>query len=154
MKIRLFLLIILSLFPVYLVAQESLWLQPPSESWSSSSDHLEIDKGEVMEITHSKVAHALQVLESRSAVALTEDQAELMTGRTLELKKEKVYVLTRCCFGHGSTGGYEVVSSSDGKQLFVVHFSLGSVVPVTKSALVIRLNRVPRSVFGSVSFAR
>lgn len=151
---QLALLMIICLLPASLSANDSAWLQLPPSKWSDAADRLEISETSVMEVVHSKVAHALQMLESKSAAPLTGGQAELFSGRSLELQEGNVYVLVRCLFGHGATGGYTVIVSADGGQLLVGHLSLGTAISATKSALVLQLKRVPKTVFGSVSFAR
>lgn len=135
-------------------AADKVWVAPPPINWNNGKDAEEIPDDFVCEIVHSKVAYAISMLASRSAVTITSNQAELFAGRPWPLNKGRLFVLVRSEFGHGATGGYAVSSSADGKKVFVGHLSLGDPVAPTRSALLLQLKSVPSTIFASASFAR
>jgi hypothetical protein len=133
-------------------SSEDSWYNAPPPETPPRWQWEELDRARIHEVMASREPQAEELLADLAIVALSNEQAAELLGRTLAEVPGATPYLSRGVYLNRETGGFSVYVLED--RLLVHHTSLGrSAVPMKRQALVLQLARQPADVFVTCSMA-
>lgn len=149
---RALLALLLVIAPLPLMAQSGdPWLDRGPRACLRNLQLPRIPSADLYEVPVSTFRVAADQLDATTFVPLSEARANVYLLNRYEASPAKRPYLVRALYGHGATG--EFLLYWCGNKLVVTHHSLGKSWHRGETALVVRLERPPSEVIGSMSIA-